>query len=302
MTVPIRPKTSVKAVLILTLLWSPQACAPASTRHRPVETERPAAIEVPPVQGPPMIAANHETAPRTDPSTPPKPGKTPLHVDTSTPLGHDMAPKVADTSTPPEAETVSQPAEAEGGALPAALEGEPAEPAPPVRKSQGTPLQVAALIPDGVEKTPTAKPQPPAPSRKRFLHVVRWKGETLSLIAEWYTGTWKNWEVLAGANPGVDPDRIQIGNRLHIPDGIIKTRDPLPIDFVLPSPGPAEPKNTEPAAAGATSGLHLFGPVDEDAEQAPASDGIELFDPQEIAEASAEDEDPEEPGLFGPME
>ena len=61
-----------------------------------------------------------------------------------------------------------------------------------------------------------------------FVHSVKWRGETLSLIAKWYTGSYKNWKDLAEANPGLNPNRIAIGNRIHIPPEMMKTKRPLP--------------------------------------------------------------------------
>lgn len=65
-----------------------------------------------------------------------------------------------------------------------------------------------------------------------YVHTVRWHGETLSYIAKWYTGQFRNWKVLAKANPTLNPDRIHKGNQIVIPEGVLKTRSPLPKNFV----------------------------------------------------------------------
>jgi len=65
-----------------------------------------------------------------------------------------------------------------------------------------------------------------------YVHTVRWQGETLSYIAKWYTGQFRNWKVLATANPTLNPNRIHKGNQIIIPDGVLKTRRPLPKDFM----------------------------------------------------------------------
>jgi len=61
-----------------------------------------------------------------------------------------------------------------------------------------------------------------------YQHTVHWPGETLSLIASWYTGTSKNWRKLAAANPRLNPNRIKSGDIIYIPPSLLKTRVPLP--------------------------------------------------------------------------
>ena len=83
----------------------------------------------------------------------------------------------------------------------------------------------------------TVRPTPPRetpmkPAPRFYVHVVRWQNETLSFIAEWYTASWQNWEALAKANPEVDPKRIEIGGRIRIPEALLKTRKPMPSDFL----------------------------------------------------------------------
>lgn len=61
-----------------------------------------------------------------------------------------------------------------------------------------------------------------------YKHTVRWPGESLSLIASWYTGSSKNWRKLAKINPRLNPNRIKGGNVIMIPPALLKTRVPLP--------------------------------------------------------------------------
>jgi len=63
---------------------------------------------------------------------------------------------------------------------------------------------------------------------KYYIHNVRWPGESLSLIASWYTGSSKNWRKLANYNPRLDPNRIRVGNVILIPPSMLKTRVALP--------------------------------------------------------------------------
>ncbi|MEM6334376.1 MAG: LysM domain-containing protein [Planctomycetota bacterium] len=44
-------------------------------------------------------------------------------------------------------------------------------------------------------------------------------GDTLSEISEQYYGTARRWQEIAAANPGVDPNRLIVGNTLVIPGG-----------------------------------------------------------------------------------
>ena len=68
-----------------------------------------------------------------------------------------------------------------------------------------------------------------------FFHLVRWEGETLSLIAKWYTGDWKNWKALAGVNPWLEPDNIFTGLKVKIPRQLLKNQKDMPREFVLSS-------------------------------------------------------------------
>ena len=86
------------------------------------------------------------------------------------------------------------------------------------------------LIPDNLVRNRKDLPKEFAGrfDRKYFKHTVRWPGESLSLIARWYTGSSKNWRVLARANPHLNPNRIKSGNRVYIPPERLVTRKPLP--------------------------------------------------------------------------
>jgi hypothetical protein len=68
-----------------------------------------------------------------------------------------------------------------------------------------------------------------------YEHKVQWSGESLSLIAKWYTGQYANWKTLAQANPGLDPDRIDIGNIIYIPPESMTTQKPLPYKMAAKS-------------------------------------------------------------------
>jgi hypothetical protein len=61
-----------------------------------------------------------------------------------------------------------------------------------------------------------------------YEHRVKWSGETLALIAKWYTGHYRNWRAIARANPGLNPHRIAVGDVIRVPPEIMKTQNPLP--------------------------------------------------------------------------
>ena len=119
---------------------------------------------------------------------------------------------------------------------------------------------------------PSDSPAAPAPKGKKkpsdLVHMVKWQGESLSIIAKWYTGDVRNWKTLAEHNPLNDPDRIRIGDRVSIPEALIIMREPLPKGFVdshMQRPGQSRP--AEPL---------------EPAEPEPDEDPPELFGPRDL--------------------
>ena len=96
----------------------------------------------------------------------------------------------------------------------------------PTRIPAGAPI----LIPANLAKKKTPPPESFAAKHRiyYFEHRVKWHGESLSLIAKWYTGHYGNWKALARANPGLNPNRIVLGNRIYIPPEMMKTKKPLP--------------------------------------------------------------------------
>ena len=89
-----------------------------------------------------------------------------------------------------------------------------------------------------------------------YEHKVRWERETLSLIAKWYTGSQKNWKVLAKDNPWLEPNDISTGHKIFIPRNLLKTKKPMPHDYVLASkPGYKVGKTGATQAGKAGDGL-----------------------------------------------
>ena len=92
------------------------------------------------------------------------------------------------------------------------------------------PVGSEVVIPVGLLKTREPLPGnfPDGYLRDYYKHTVQWPGESLSLIASWYTGSPGNWRKLAKANPDLNPNRIKGGNIIRIPSSLLKTRVPLP--------------------------------------------------------------------------
>jgi len=65
-----------------------------------------------------------------------------------------------------------------------------------------------------------------------FVHIIKHRGETLSLIAKWRTGEINNWRKLLKANPHIVPERMLIGEKITIPNELIKTIIPMTKEFV----------------------------------------------------------------------
>jgi LysM repeat protein len=137
---------------------------------------------------------------------------------------------------------------------------EPIEPRVDERE-QAPPAE--AKLTTSVDAGPPREEVRPPKKSAGLVHRVQWQGETLSIIAKWYTGKLKNWKALAKANPKLKPNRIVIGNKIHIPEDLLNTREPMPKEFLAaftskpkkkrsaskPKPPPEE--ETEPV---------LFGP------------------------------------------
>ena len=65
-----------------------------------------------------------------------------------------------------------------------------------------------------------------------YIHIVKWEGETLSVIARWYIGHYEDWKLLAIHNPELNPDNIHVGDKVWIPKDDMKTLKQLPAVFL----------------------------------------------------------------------
>jgi hypothetical protein len=125
------------------------------------------------------------------------------------------------------------------------------------------PSQPAPSMKETPSPSPAVKPAPQVePTAENFVHEVKWPGESLSIIAGWYTGDIQNWKALVPFNPHIRPDLIRVGDRIVIPRSMMKTQEPMPREYVetfvpqagghaQPSPPKEKPSQDEPK---------LFGP------------------------------------------
>jgi hypothetical protein len=114
------------------------------------------------------------------------------------------------------------------------------------------------------------------------MHEVRWSGETLSHIASWYTGSGSNSEKIAEANPGLKPLRINIGDKILIPEGLVKIRKPMPRDHLKSLAAPKKPSSTRSVQPPKDPEKEeSFGPV-EVLSPPSASEKTELYGPVEV--------------------
>jgi hypothetical protein len=169
----------------------------------------------------------------------------------------------------------------------ALLSPKPTEPPPPVPGPVAAPEQVMdapvqpavapqkappAALPADVKPAPgrqeTPPPAPPVkvepkPKESFYVHTVRYSGETISIIAAWYTGDGENWEALARANPQIEPKLIFEGNQILIPERLLKNREAMPKKFVNRFYSKSAKEKSRPKSQPAQSEeeeLKLFGP------------------------------------------
>ena len=71
------------------------------------------------------------------------------------------------------------------------------------------------------------------PVRQSFYtHTIQYMGETISIVAAWFTGDKMNYKALAEANPEIKPHQVQVGMKILIPESMMVTREPMPKSFV----------------------------------------------------------------------
>ena len=131
-------------------------------------------------------------------------------------------------------------------------------------------LLVVAACGHQAPPPPDASPEPPKPAM--LEHTVQYRGETLGLIARWYTGRSSNWQEIVAANPGLRPERINIGDTIMIPAEIVVNEQPMPASAVKRSASAkAEDAEQGNSKAAATSDADVVGDSQAAPSEAPTS-------------------------------
>lgn len=66
------------------------------------------------------------------------------------------------------------------------------------------------------------------------LHTVSHRGETLSEIAQWYTGRASNWRALRQINELDEPRRLKIGQVVAVPRSLLRRSEAPPRSYFTP--------------------------------------------------------------------
>ena len=106
--------------------------------------------------------------------------------------------------------------------------------------SVGQILSVCLIVGSGLfasgctvqEAPPPLPAEQEMPPQGDLEHVVKYSGETLGLIADWYTGKVTNWSAIAKYNGNLKPERIHIGQVIRIPRNMVVKDSPLPREEV----------------------------------------------------------------------
>jgi LysM repeat protein len=94
---------------------------------------------------------------------------------------------------------------------------QPATLAPPKTTPAAVEPKTTAPPPQRTTTPPPARRTPAPPATTRYTTYVVRSGDTLSGIAQRWFGDSSKWDLIASANPDVDPDRLQIGATLRMP-------------------------------------------------------------------------------------
>jgi hypothetical protein len=120
------------------------------------------------------------------------------------------------------------------------------------------------------------------------VHKVRWTGETISVISQWYTGTQNNWKHIVKVNSDFDPKQMEIGDKILIPIALLKTRKPMPRKYLRTSASKKEPSSSPSVKLPVKSGKEKAAEAKETKRQAAELDEIELFEPKDTGRSVEE--------------
>lgn len=125
------------------------------------------------------------------------------------------------------------------------------------------------------EELPVVEKQP-----EFFHHTISFPGETLMTISAWYTNSTLNWKLIQEANPGLNPNLMQLGTVINIPAGLVKNTTPMPKSFLVSKKEAQKPPAAPDASQEESEKIDLFSP-DDISPEIEATDTMELFEPPE---------------------
>ena len=92
----------------------------------------------------------------------------------------------------------------------------------------------------GSEKIEIYQDSTPVVTQHTFLtHTVKYSGETLGLIASWYTGSSSNWKEILSFNDSLDIYNITIGQEVLIPEYLLVKNETMTSSFMKRRSSPA---------------------------------------------------------------
>ncbi len=146
-------------------------------------------------------------------------------------------------------------------------------------------LVIVAAATQACTPAPPPAPAPveePVEEEVMYTHTVRYSGETLGLIARWYTGKTTNWEAILEANPGLRPERINLRDEILVPETLMTRKEPMPESFVRQAISSL--KSSGGGAEASTEGMADDGLFDDIPK--PEEDAAADAEPAEEAESS----------------
>lgn len=162
-------------------------------------------------------------------------------------------------------------------------------PATPIVEPEFPPPTAPIVVPEPASEI--SKKIPASKKPESYMHKVRWPGETISVIAKWYTGSQRNWKLIVKANPGCDPKRMHIGDKILIPAEIIENREPMPQKYLrtsVPKRGEFSSSRAKPATKSDKTKALDSPEKDQGIEE---SEKIELFELQDTEKSVPESDE-----------
>lgn len=189
-----------------------------------------------PAAQPPIADPLARPTPPTNQPSNQSPGQTPSSPSSGDAPGATPPAPNQPTVTPP---TLVTPRPTSGGSETSG------DPRPAGGQPQGQPTPAPATSP-----RPTGSSAAPAATTER-THVVA-SGDTMTVLAERYFGDRNAWQLIAKANPLVDPAAMKVGTRLVIPSSAVAGAPQTPVSRPPAAPGAAGAPAVHEVAAGET--------------------------------------------------